>query len=58
MRSLTLLTVLGAGLAIASPLIKRTVVTEIETDVVYIYVTETAPTATTSTDAITTVSFP
>jgi len=56
MRSSTFLTILGAGLAIASPLLKRTIVTEVETDVVYIYVTETAPTATTSTDADTTVS--
>lgn len=57
MRSSTFLTVLGAGLAIASPLIKKTIVTEVETDVVYIYVTETAPTSTTSTDAVTTVGF-
>jgi hypothetical protein len=56
MRSSTFLTVLGAGLAIASPLVKKAVVTEVETDVVYIYVTETVPTATTSIDAVTTVS--
>jgi hypothetical protein len=55
MRSSTFLTILGAGLAIASPLLKRAIVTEVETDVVYIYVTETAPTATTSIDAVTTV---
>jgi uncharacterized protein YkwD len=55
MRSSTFLTVLGAGLAIASPLIKKAIVTEIDTDVVYVYVTETAPTATTSSSVYTTV---
>jgi hypothetical protein len=55
MRSSTFLAVLGAGLAIASPLIKKAIVTEIDTDVVYVYVTETAPTATTSSSVYTTV---
>jgi hypothetical protein len=54
MRSSTILTIFGAGLAIASPLIKKTLVTEVVTDVVYEYVTETAPTS--SIPAVTTVS--
>jgi hypothetical protein len=41
MHSSTFLTILGAGLAIASPLIKKTMVTEVVTDVVYEYVTKT-----------------
>jgi hypothetical protein len=54
MRSSTFLTILGAGLAIASPIVRKDLVTEVVTDVVYVYVTETA--ATTSTPAYTTVS--
>jgi len=45
MRSSTFLTILGAGLAIASPLIKKTMVTEVVTDVVYEYVTKTTDTS-------------
>lgn len=43
MRSSTIITLLGAGLAIASPIVKKALVIEVVTDVVYTTVTETIP---------------
>jgi hypothetical protein len=55
MRSSTFITVLGAGLAIASPIVRKDLVTEVVTDVVFVYVTESVPS---STPLYTTVSPP
>ena len=55
MRSSTIITLLGAGLAIASPIVKKALVIEVVTDIVYTTVTETIPP---TSDQVTTVSFP
>jgi hypothetical protein len=43
MRSSTFIAVLGAGLAIASPIVRKALVVEVVTDVVYEYTTQTIP---------------
>jgi hypothetical protein len=55
MRSSTFIAVLGAGLAIASPIVRKALTTEVVTDMVLVYVTETIPDSATTTP-VTTVS--